>query len=131
MPRRWSFDALNRMTSVTYPDSTHHSYRYAAASNRTSIVDANGTQVAQTFDNANRLTSRAITRAAGVVGPTSGSFQYEGFNRTTQARCHSHSKVLCPEWFALCAFVVWLRAYGVSPFPLPSRLGASYEKKVA
>jgi len=49
------------------------------------VDDTNGTQIAQSFDAADRLTSRAIAQAAGAAGPEVESYAYDGLYRSTRA----------------------------------------------
>ena len=82
----WSYDALGRKRTTTYPDATQESAVYDAAGNPTLLVDANGNRVTQGFDDANRMTSRAIVLGSGVEGPTAESFAYDGLSRLTQVQ---------------------------------------------
>jgi len=82
---QWAYDTLGRMTSVTYPDATVERYTYDPNGNRTGIDDPRGVSVTQTFDLANRLTGRSFVLPAGVEGPSSESFAYDGLSRVTQA----------------------------------------------
>jgi len=50
---------------MTLPDTTVYACTYDANHNVIGIVDANGTRIAQSFDAADRLTSRA----PGAEGP--------------------------------------------------------------
>ena len=53
---------------------------------------AKGTEVSNAYDDYGRLTSRSITRASGVLGPTSESYSYDGLGRMTEAK-NSNSTV--------------------------------------
>jgi RHS repeat-associated protein len=82
----WSYDALDRPVSMTYPDQTVWSTSYDAAHNRVGWTDPNGTVVTQVFDDANRLTTRTVTPGAGVIGPTTEGYTYDGLSRQTRAQ---------------------------------------------
>ena len=86
----WSYDALGRNRTTTYSDTTQESVTYDAAGNPTLLVDANGNRVTQGFDDANRMTSRAIVLGGGVEGPTAESFAYDGLSRLTQVQSGTH-----------------------------------------
>ena len=81
----WGYDGLGRLETLTYADGTSESYAYDPAGNVVSTTDARGTVVAQSFDAVNRVTSRTVTPAAGVEGPTAESYVYDGLGRTTRA----------------------------------------------
>jgi RHS repeat-associated protein len=81
----YSYDALNRRKGLQYPDHTQELYEYDASGNPKRITDANGNVITQTFDPANRLTSRSVGLGNGVIGPTGESYVYDGLNRMTQA----------------------------------------------
>ena len=99
----YGYDALNQLTSVTYPGGRHVTYTYDAAGNRTLVSD-NGTNTAYTanslnqytqagagtfgYDTGGNMTSRidatgtttydydAENRLVRVATPTNGVFQY-------------------------------------------------------
>ncbi|MFH1232104.1 MAG: DUF6531 domain-containing protein [Planctomycetota bacterium] len=81
----YAYDAVNRPTSETLPDSTYKTFTYDDADNIISIIDNNGTTVEQVFDTLNRLTNRNITRGTGVLGVTAEVFGYDGLSRLTDA----------------------------------------------
>ncbi len=80
---RFSYDPLDRQTEILWPDSTKKTFAYDAAHNVREIRDANGNVIVQEHDAANRLLVRTITPAAGVVGPTSETYSYDGLRRLT------------------------------------------------
>jgi YD repeat-containing protein len=85
----YSYDALSRLTSVTFPGSRTVSYGYDAASRRTSLTYPGGTdQATYTYDAANRLTS--------VTGWDSNSIQYayDDANRMTSATLPSSTGIV-------------------------------------
>ena len=62
------------------------------ASDLTGYTDENGSSFANAFDVLGRKTAVAITLAAGVLGTTAQSFQYDGLSRMTFARDTVNSK---------------------------------------
>ncbi|MEO7972030.1 MAG: hypothetical protein ABIU84_00475, partial [Thermoanaerobaculia bacterium] len=85
----WSYDSLGRARSTTYPDATQESVSYDAAGNATLLVDANGNRVTQVFDPANRMSARSVIPGAGVEGPTTETFAYDGLSRLIQVQSGS------------------------------------------
>ncbi|HEX7183314.1 MAG TPA: RHS repeat-associated core domain-containing protein [Thermoanaerobaculia bacterium] len=83
---RWTYDPLDRRKATIYPDGTSEAYSYDGVGNLVSRTDARGTVIAQAFDLAGRLTGRTITPAAGVEGPVSESYVYDGLGRTLRAQ---------------------------------------------
>ncbi|MCG8459798.1 MAG: hypothetical protein MI919_26250, partial [Holophagales bacterium] len=79
------YDGLGRMTSGTYPDATSESYAYDAAGNTTTVTQADGTVLAQTFDELHRLSDRTITPAVGLGGHTLESYGYDALDRLVSA----------------------------------------------
>ena len=101
----YNYDALDRLTSVSYPNADTVSYGYDAAGNRTSLT-RNGTTTTNTFDAANRLTASGadtytydangnqtgktaggvtttysydpLDRLTGIGGPVTASYAYNG-----------------------------------------------------
>ena len=73
----YSYDVLNRLSSISYSDGTPSvSYSYDAAGNRTSMIDGAGTQ-SYSYDALNRLT--AVTR-----GDDSFGYAYDAAGEITQ-----------------------------------------------
>ncbi len=87
----YQYDPLNRVKATIYPDLTQQTIGYDAAGNPNRIADANGNVSTQLFDAANRLQSRAIALGAGVEGPTSESFNYDGLSRLISAQSGLHT----------------------------------------
>ena len=54
--------------------------------NTTQITDQNGSVIAHTFDDLDRVTARDITKASGVVGDTDEDFAYDALGRLTEAK---------------------------------------------
>ena len=52
----YTYDSLNRLTHVTYPDSSSQQFTYDEAGNRKSLIDATGT-TNYVYDQADRLTN--------------------------------------------------------------------------
>jgi len=97
----YSYDAVNRLTSVTFPGSRTVSYSYSnagnratmtypggsnqvgygydAASNLTSVTDWNSNQTQYAYDNAGQLTTITLPSGTGVAGTLS----YDNGDRLT------------------------------------------------
>ena len=80
-----AYDAQDRRTTVTLPDSTTHAWAYDANGNATSYTDPAGNVVADTLDAANQMTSRAVTRATGFLDTTYETWSYDALGRVTTA----------------------------------------------
>ena len=77
----WTYDALDRPTAMTYPDTSSVAYEYDPNDNVTKTTDPAGNVIDDTFDVLNRNTSRSITLATGFLGTTSETRTYDGVNR--------------------------------------------------
>jgi len=77
----WAYDALDRPTTMTYPDSSTVSYQYDPNGNVTQTTDPAGNVTADMFDAANRNTSRSVTLATGFLGTTSETRTFDGAGR--------------------------------------------------
>jgi RHS repeat-associated protein len=77
----WAYDALDRATAMTYPDSSAVGYQYDLNGNVTQTTDPAGNVVADTFDAANRNTSRSVTLQTGFLGTTSETRTFDGAGR--------------------------------------------------
>ncbi|MEK6282278.1 MAG: RHS repeat-associated core domain-containing protein [Acidobacteriota bacterium] len=94
----YSYDALNRLTAINYPDATSATYSYDVLSRMTNATNPSGT-VTIAYDNRNRVSS--VTDVFGQVvsyaydansnrtqlslnGVTSATYQYDVINRLTQ-----------------------------------------------
>jgi len=94
----YAFDALNRLTTISYPDTTSATYGYDALSRLTTATNPSGT-VTIGYDNRGRLSS--VTDVFGQVvgytydansnrtqltlgGATNATYQYDVLNRLTQ-----------------------------------------------
>ncbi|MFA5794683.1 MAG: RHS repeat-associated core domain-containing protein [Candidatus Brocadiia bacterium] len=82
----YMYDVLNRREEETLPDGTIKKFTYDAADNIEQIIDANGTQIAQTFDDINRLTRKDIIKGTNVIGGSYEEFGYDGLSRMTSAK---------------------------------------------
>ncbi len=81
---QYGYDALNRLVAETLPDATSTAYTYDPDDNILTVTDNNGTISTNTYDAIDRLTQTAITPAAGVIGTTLNTYQYDGLGRMTQ-----------------------------------------------
>ncbi len=95
----FTYDAGDRLTKITYPDTTFVSFAYDSRGRRTSVTDQNGKVTSYAYDDADRLTS--VTDAAlnithyaydtenNLLSITDAnnhttSFIYDAFGRVTQ-----------------------------------------------
>ena len=83
-PTTYEYDDLDRLSSVTYADSTVRRLVYDDVDNVEYWEDPNGSQVTQVFDLANRLSSISVLPGPGVVGTEAMRFEYDGLNRMTR-----------------------------------------------
>ncbi|MCI0605352.1 DUF6531 domain-containing protein [bacterium] len=81
----YRYDSLNRNTKTIYADGKEINLTFDLADNVKTATDPNGTFVTNTYDPLNRLASRSITKAAGVEGTTTESFDYDGLSRLKKA----------------------------------------------
>jgi RHS repeat-associated protein len=94
----YTSDVLNRLTTISYPDSTSETYGYDALSQLTTATNTNGTDTIA-YDNRSRVNS--VTDVFGKVvsysydassnrtqlsvgGASNASYQYDSVNRLTQ-----------------------------------------------
>ena len=82
----YQYDALNRLVATLYPDATAETTSYDVHGNATQIVDANGSVTTATFDANDRLKTRSISRATGVLGTTTETWKYDGASRIVYAQ---------------------------------------------
>jgi RHS repeat-associated protein len=97
-PTNYSYDALNRLTTISYPDTTSATYGYDVLSRLTTATNPNGT-VTLSYDNRDRISSvtdvfgQVITYAydansnrtqLSLNASTSATYQYDVLNRLTQ-----------------------------------------------
>ena len=82
----FEYDTEDREVKMIFHDGSTRTSVYDEAGDVTSFTDENGSVFQNTFDALGRKTAVAITLAAGVVGTTAQSFQYDGLSRTTFAR---------------------------------------------
>ena len=77
----WAYDAKDRQTTMTYPNSTSIAYVYDAANNVTQVTDAAGTVITDTFDAMNRNTARSVSLATGFMDTTAETRTYDALGR--------------------------------------------------
>ncbi len=82
----YRFNARDVLYEQEYDDGEKRTFTILADDLISGWTDENGTVVANTIDDDGRLTARSITRAAGVLGPTSESYTFDGINRLTEAK---------------------------------------------
>jgi YD repeat-containing protein len=87
----WGYDALDRLTSASYPNGDAVSYGYDAVGNRTSLT-VNGNTTTNTFDAADRLTASGTTtygydangnQTSTTVDGVTTTHAYDSLNRLT------------------------------------------------
>src|SRR5207245_781242 len=76
------------------PDLSSFGSGYDVHGNRLSSLDANGSRVDSSYDLNNRLMTVSVTLAAGVLGTTNESYQYDGLSRLVRAQ-DDDSTVTC------------------------------------
>jgi len=81
----FAYDALDRRRTLTFADSGTRTWGYDLDSNVTAYTDENGSVSTRAYDALNRPTGESIARAAGVVGTTHVTMQYDGQSRPTRA----------------------------------------------
>ncbi|MDA1195919.1 MAG: RHS repeat-associated core domain-containing protein [Planctomycetota bacterium] len=81
----WTYDALDRVTELKYPDLETIAYVMDVNGNVTKTTDPAGNVMDDTYDANNRRTARTVTRATGFLGTTGETFAYDGLGRMTQA----------------------------------------------
>jgi YD repeat-containing protein len=81
----YAYDNLNRLTLRTVDDGTTTSWSYDPEHNVSSLTDPNGTTMSYTYDDANRLVRTDVSRAAGVLGTTVETFEYDGRHLMTRS----------------------------------------------
>jgi RHS repeat-associated protein len=79
----YTFDTLDRQTTMVYADGSTENFAYNNASNLITFTDCNGSIFTNTWDCLGRKTAVAIAPASGLGGTTSQSFQYDGLGRQT------------------------------------------------
>ena len=82
----YTYDALNRLTAITYADTTTRTTQFDTDNHVTQWTDQNGSIVVMNYDGLDRLLGRTVTRGTGVVGSTLENFGYDGAGRTTLAQ---------------------------------------------
>ncbi len=79
---QYQYDALNRLTEVTFADGTNRSTTYDACDDPIAVTDPNGSTIATTHDSLGRPTERTITPGTGVSADTTfESLRYDGLSR--------------------------------------------------
>ena len=76
----YDYDALNRITQVTYPNTIPNLLTYDAVGNVTSVTDGNGATTNYIYDSANRTISR------DYPGNNDDVFTYDAGGRILSAR---------------------------------------------
>ena len=110
-PTNFTYDIMNRLTGITYPDSSSVSFAYDSRGRRTSVTDQNNRTTTHAYDDADRLTS--VTDAAqhtttyaydtesNLISITDANsqvttFTYDAFGRVTKTTFPS----TLPEFYA-------------------------------
>lgn len=82
---RYFYDALNRRTRETFADGLSKIYTYDRDDNLATFTDQNGSVCTHSYDGTYRLTRKDVTKAAGVLGFTLQTYEYDGLSRRTRA----------------------------------------------
>ncbi|MCI0442024.1 hypothetical protein L0152_02265, partial [bacterium] len=82
----FGYDAINRLTSIQYPQNGSVSMTYDGNDNLVSSLDRNSNSVSYTYDGNNRLTAKNIVRGGGVIGTTFENYDYDGLDRMILAK---------------------------------------------
>lgn len=82
---KYEYDTLDRQSVMEFADTSKRQSAYNTASDLTQFTDENGSVFNHTYDSIGRRTITSVTPAAGVVGTTSQTFQYDGLSRSTQS----------------------------------------------
>jgi len=77
----WVHDELDRPTTMEYPDSSTVLYEYDLNGNVVETTDPSGNEIDDTFDAANRNTSRSVTLTGSFLGTTSETRTFDGAGR--------------------------------------------------
>jgi RHS repeat-associated protein len=80
------YDSLNRLVQTMFADGSSNSASYDVHGNKVASTDANGNVVSTTYDLLNRPRTNAISRGAGILGPDSELYQYDGLSRVVLAQ---------------------------------------------
>ena len=84
----FTYDAMNRLTKITYPDTTTTQFAYDYRGRRTSVTDQNGKTTTYAYDDADRLTS--VTDAATPGNVTTYGYDTEN-NLTSIQDANGHT----------------------------------------
>lgn len=87
----YTYDNLGRIVTTEWADGEKTINTYDLAGNKVSTTQRNGTVLERSYDKNNRLTTLDVTLAAGVVGPTSVTYAYDGAGRITKASTEEES----------------------------------------
>ncbi|MBI4613834.1 MAG: RHS repeat protein [Planctomycetes bacterium] len=80
------YDPLNRVVREIFADGTANVYEYDRDHNLVQTLDANGTVRQNEHDGLNRLVRSRFQLAAGIVGTTLQTFEYDGAGRLRRAQ---------------------------------------------
>jgi RHS repeat-associated protein len=90
----WTYDALDRVEEMEYPDTSTIAYEYDKNDNVTEITDAAGNVIEDTFDVRNLNTSRSVTLATGFGGTTSETRTFDALGRLLTAADNDYKVTL-------------------------------------
>jgi RHS repeat-associated protein len=102
----YTYDEQDRLIETIQHDGSTSTNVYNEAGNVIQLTDDNGSVFSNTFDPLGRKTAVSISRASGIGGTTSQSFQYDGLSRQTFARDMSGSNADANLYFDSLSRVV-------------------------
>jgi RHS repeat-associated protein len=77
----FAYDDYGQLTSETRADGATWTYTYDESGNRQTTTDANGTVTTNVYDDLDRLVAKQITKAPGVLGPSSITYTLDDLGR--------------------------------------------------
>jgi YD repeat-containing protein len=80
-PTSFTYDAMNRLKKITYPDLTHTDFTYDHRGRRTDVLDANSKNTHYDYDDSDRLTQ--VTDAQ-TPNPGITKYEYDNENNLTK-----------------------------------------------
>jgi YD repeat-containing protein len=96
----YSYSNRDLLTTITYADSSAKVTVYNLDDTVEQMTDANGNVIVNTYNAADLLTERNITRGTNVLGTTQELFEYDAANRMTRARNYDGATLISDfKWY--------------------------------